>query len=207
MIDRYDAGLLGDGGSGDVDWWHDYIRSELDRAHDFYGQQQPAVTDEEEAAAYRSGNSVPVELIEVPRHRYAGLKAKVKRLEQQLEQQLEQPAVTDEPMKILHLTESDVDDYGDWVVGSAEEKIREGNYTHFLHRGADGSVIIGKLEVCEAGVMIGETVGEVDVQQPAVTDEAIERFHAALPEVYRYIPDSVLAIALSAALKQGVSDD
>ena len=33
---RYDAGLLSDYGGGDVNWWWDYIRAELDRAHDFY---------------------------------------------------------------------------------------------------------------------------------------------------------------------------
>lgn len=38
-LDRYDAGLLGDGGGGDVGWWQDYIRTELDRAHEFYQDQ------------------------------------------------------------------------------------------------------------------------------------------------------------------------
>lgn len=33
---RYDAGLLSDFGGGDVGWWQDYLRSELDRAHEFY---------------------------------------------------------------------------------------------------------------------------------------------------------------------------
>ena len=35
-LDAYDAGQLNNYGGGDVSWWHDYIRSELDRAHDFY---------------------------------------------------------------------------------------------------------------------------------------------------------------------------
>lgn len=39
QLDRYDAGLLGDGGGGDVNWWQDYIRAELDRAHEFYQDQ------------------------------------------------------------------------------------------------------------------------------------------------------------------------
>ncbi|MDZ5787739.1 hypothetical protein U4I37_15970 [Stenotrophomonas maltophilia] len=39
QLDRYDAGLLGDGGGGDVTWWQDYIRTELDRAHEFYQDQ------------------------------------------------------------------------------------------------------------------------------------------------------------------------
>ena len=39
QLDRYDAGYLNDFGGGDVNWWHDYIRTELDRAHDFYQSQ------------------------------------------------------------------------------------------------------------------------------------------------------------------------
>lgn len=39
VLDAYDAGLLGDGGGGDVDWWQDYIRAELQRAHEFYSDQ------------------------------------------------------------------------------------------------------------------------------------------------------------------------
>jgi hypothetical protein len=39
QLDRYDAGLLGDGGGGDVGWWQDYIRTKLDRAHEFYQDQ------------------------------------------------------------------------------------------------------------------------------------------------------------------------
>jgi len=35
-FDRYDAGLLNDFGGGDVAWWHEYLRAELERAHDFY---------------------------------------------------------------------------------------------------------------------------------------------------------------------------
>ena len=32
----YDAGLLSNYGGGDVEWWQDYIRAELNRADDFY---------------------------------------------------------------------------------------------------------------------------------------------------------------------------
>lgn len=35
-IEPYDAGSLNDFGGGDVGWWHDYIRAELDRAYEFY---------------------------------------------------------------------------------------------------------------------------------------------------------------------------
>lgn len=42
-LDRYDAGLLGDGGGGDVEWWQDYLRSELERAHEFYQDQLAAL--------------------------------------------------------------------------------------------------------------------------------------------------------------------
>ena len=42
-LDRYDAGLLGNGGGGDVDWWQDYIRAELERAHEYYSDQHEAL--------------------------------------------------------------------------------------------------------------------------------------------------------------------
>lgn len=38
-LDYYDAGLLSDHGGGNVDWWWDYLRAELGRAHDFYQAQ------------------------------------------------------------------------------------------------------------------------------------------------------------------------
>ncbi|QWY83249.1 hypothetical protein [Rhizobium phage RHph_X2_25] len=43
-LDAYDAGSLGDGGGGDVSWWHDYMRAELDRAHEFYNDQLSALS-------------------------------------------------------------------------------------------------------------------------------------------------------------------
>lgn len=42
VLDAYDAGLLGDYGGGNVEWWQDYIRSELGRAHEFYQSQVSA---------------------------------------------------------------------------------------------------------------------------------------------------------------------
>ena len=41
---RYGAGLLNDFGGGDVNWWQDYLRAELERAHDFYEAAWPAPT-------------------------------------------------------------------------------------------------------------------------------------------------------------------
>lgn len=38
-VASYDAGLLSDYGGGNVEWWQDYIRAELARAHDFYESQ------------------------------------------------------------------------------------------------------------------------------------------------------------------------
>ena len=35
----YDAGLLSEFGGGNVEWWQDYIRGELARAHEFYQSQ------------------------------------------------------------------------------------------------------------------------------------------------------------------------
>ena len=38
-LDRYDSGLLNDFGGGNVSWWQDYIRAELERAHGHYQDQ------------------------------------------------------------------------------------------------------------------------------------------------------------------------
>lgn len=35
----YDAGLLAEYGGGNVEWWQDYIRAELARAHEYYQSQ------------------------------------------------------------------------------------------------------------------------------------------------------------------------
>jgi hypothetical protein len=32
----YDAGLMNDYGGGNVEWWHDYIRSEIGRCNDYW---------------------------------------------------------------------------------------------------------------------------------------------------------------------------
>ncbi len=32
----YDAGILNDYGGGNVEWWQDYIRTELGRANDYW---------------------------------------------------------------------------------------------------------------------------------------------------------------------------
>lgn len=44
ILDCYDAGLLSDYGGGNVEWWQDYIRAELARAHDHYQAQFDAAT-------------------------------------------------------------------------------------------------------------------------------------------------------------------
>lgn len=43
-VDCYDAGLLSDFGGGNVEWWQDYIRAELARAHEFYASQMPTTS-------------------------------------------------------------------------------------------------------------------------------------------------------------------
>jgi len=45
-LEAYDAGLLNDYGGGNVEWWQDYIRAELARAHDFYASQIAALSVE-----------------------------------------------------------------------------------------------------------------------------------------------------------------
>lgn len=60
----YDAGLLNDFGGGNVEWWHDYIRSELARAHDFYSSMLAQIEEaaEKEAAekCFEIVNNIPL---------------------------------------------------------------------------------------------------------------------------------------------------
>jgi len=55
ILDAYDAGILSDFGGGNVEWWQDYIRAELGRAHEFYQVQlsapSPAATVAEGVAS------------------------------------------------------------------------------------------------------------------------------------------------------------
>jgi hypothetical protein len=47
-LSAYDAGLLNDFGGGNVEWWQDYIRAELERAHVHYTDQHDALSAENE---------------------------------------------------------------------------------------------------------------------------------------------------------------
>lgn len=42
-LDEYDAGLLASAGGGDIEWWQDYLRAELGRAHEFYQSQMESI--------------------------------------------------------------------------------------------------------------------------------------------------------------------
>ena len=42
MMDEYDSGLLSDFGGGNVEWWQDYIRSEVGAANEFHMDQDNA---------------------------------------------------------------------------------------------------------------------------------------------------------------------
>ena len=57
----YDAGLLNDHGGGNVEWWQDYIRAQLGRAHDFYAVQfharEAAAKADAEAANQRAAHA------------------------------------------------------------------------------------------------------------------------------------------------------
>jgi hypothetical protein len=64
-LDQYDAGLLNDFGGGNVDWWQDYMRAELDRAHDFYQSQVSSLNASRVPEGWQL---VPVEMIEHVRH-------------------------------------------------------------------------------------------------------------------------------------------
>ena len=39
MYDDYDPGILNDFGGGDVAWWMDYIRTEIDRCNEYWRDQ------------------------------------------------------------------------------------------------------------------------------------------------------------------------
>ena len=45
-MDKYDAGLINDYGGGNVGWWQDYIRSEIERCNDFYQEKIKQLEDE-----------------------------------------------------------------------------------------------------------------------------------------------------------------
>ena len=62
----YDAGLLNDHGGGNVEWWQDYIRAQLGRAHDFYAVQFHA----REAAAKADAEMLAGALERIANHRY-----------------------------------------------------------------------------------------------------------------------------------------
>jgi len=38
MSENYDAGLLSDYGGGNVEWWQDYLRAEIDRANEYHNE-------------------------------------------------------------------------------------------------------------------------------------------------------------------------
>ncbi len=40
-LEPYDAGIFSDSGGGNVGWWQDYLRAELERAYEFYQSQLP----------------------------------------------------------------------------------------------------------------------------------------------------------------------
>jgi hypothetical protein len=75
FLQTYDAGLLGEGGGGDVSWWHDYIRAELERAHEFYADQfsalahTPADTDAAQSTTERLARAL--EKVEATLEAYA----------------------------------------------------------------------------------------------------------------------------------------
>lgn len=55
----FDAGLLNDFGGGDVEWWHDYIRTLLGASEDYYNEQM----DDCSSQAWL-GNATTAELLE-----------------------------------------------------------------------------------------------------------------------------------------------
>lgn len=50
-MDRYDMGLMNDYGGGNVEWWHDYLRSAVDSANDNADEQYEHLRTELKAQA------------------------------------------------------------------------------------------------------------------------------------------------------------
>jgi hypothetical protein len=69
----YDAGLLNDFGGGDVGWWQDYLRAEIERANDYWREiyelrcdfcGEVPLTDKERKYMEDHGDEIPVENVE-----------------------------------------------------------------------------------------------------------------------------------------------
>ena len=50
-IPDYDPGLLNDYGGGNVDWWWDYIRAEINRCNEYWRSQLEDIKREPEDSA------------------------------------------------------------------------------------------------------------------------------------------------------------
>ena len=50
-IPDYDSGLLNDYGGGNVDWWWDYIRAEINRCNEYWRSQLEDIKREPEDSA------------------------------------------------------------------------------------------------------------------------------------------------------------
>ena len=48
--ENYNPGLLNDWGGGNISWWQDYIRSEIDRANDYWRPQVDALLSDLETS-------------------------------------------------------------------------------------------------------------------------------------------------------------
>lgn len=57
----YDAGLLNDFGGGDVNWWQDYLRAEIERANEFWREQVEQVLADGVRGAYHPCTSILIE--------------------------------------------------------------------------------------------------------------------------------------------------
>ena len=76
-VDCYEAGLLSDFGGGNVEWWQDYIRAELARAHEFYVSQWPSAIPATELATLREKAVLLEEAHEII-EQYKGMAARYK---------------------------------------------------------------------------------------------------------------------------------
>jgi hypothetical protein len=112
-LDAYDAGHLNDFGGGNVEWWQDYIRAELGRAHEFYQSQvdsmivspapaeAPELTDEQIIDKMERAGFIHVHVLDAVNKHFVGTVTDVRALLRR-QPSKEQPKLThDEALQEL----------------------------------------------------------------------------------------------------------
>ena len=65
-VDDYDCGLLNDYGGGNVDWWFDYIRYEIDHCNAYWRSHiEAAISDERDGDTKKLESGKPADPLEI----------------------------------------------------------------------------------------------------------------------------------------------